>query len=85
MERRSSVRFRLSLYVELENDTGWTRDVGKTGSCIESVQPFMQGNTSRFYLSLTKGEDKVLCKELVLDRNKSGSLAKGGFYGSNSL
>jgi len=34
----------------------------------------MQGNTSRFYLSLTKGEDKVLCKELVLERNKSGML-----------
>jgi len=39
----------------------------------------MQGNTSRFYRSLTKGEDKVLCKELVLDRNKSASLVSAWY------
>lgn len=51
-EQRASTRYPVALFVELENGSGWTRDVSTTGACIETDQVFDRGVGIHFYLNL---------------------------------
>ena len=52
MERRQALRYRVYLPVELENGSGGTRDISKSGVFFETDQPFALGQMVRFSVIL---------------------------------
>lgn len=52
MERRKTVRYRISLPVEMENGSGRTRDIGQSGVFFETDQPAVLGRVIPFSIML---------------------------------